>query len=208
MIFDLWRPRNNESIIEFAKKELERVDKAFVFVSHAHKDHYNPQIFELPRHLGIPVEFIISSDVAQRARLYYNHASIYKGPRRIDASEVHILRPGDEFSAGDISVKAFPSTDTGNCYLVKLFSKTYYHAGDNNAWLWSKNQKDDSKMMSNYLDILREIKTYLGGTIVDEAMVPVDSRSGACEQIGLSLFSHLIGTRQIHPMHSDNPPVC
>lgn len=111
LIFD-YCPRRLKSQAETLLSGLIRSRESFFFVSHRHLDHYCGDIYDFPaarRFLGegVPV-------------------------REGDLS----FRGGEGWSDGVLSVEAFPSTDEGVAFLVRVDGLTLYHAGDLNWWYW------------------------------------------------------------------------
>jgi L-ascorbate metabolism protein UlaG (beta-lactamase superfamily) len=101
-------------------------DKAdLIFVTHFHKDHLQPKAFEMISGNGTQV--FAPQKCVERIR-----------------GKVNIVKPGDEFDVGGISIRAVNAYNTleGNStrkvhhkgdfvgYLVSLDGKTIYHAGD------------------------------------------------------------------------------
>ncbi|MBR5122499.1 MAG: MBL fold metallo-hydrolase [Anaerotignum sp.] len=92
----------------------------FVFVSHAHEDHYDRRILDwgnLPN-----VKYVLSFDV--RTMMGFE-------------GEVLHVQPHEEYTFDGITVKTLQSNDEGVAFLVKADGKTIYHAGDLNWWHWN-----------------------------------------------------------------------
>lgn len=200
VLFDYWK--DPCGVLEHKLRELEaRHDERplYVVVSHHHKDHYNPDIFLLgsrPR-----VHYILSGDTARMARPYLTPDSLYKGPRRVSPDKVTVLNPGECFTAGDVTVRAYDSTDTGNSYVVTLGGTHVFHAGDLNAWVW----KDESTpqevedAISGFGAVLERIATDYPRLHL--AMMPVDPRMGTDYWVGAGMLVHRIAVDCFVPMH-------
>ena len=91
----------------------------FVFVSHRHRDHYNPVIFRWMNE-NPNISLIISSDV----KGYKSHPNIYK------------TEPDNKYEIRDIYAETFASTDEGIAFLVKAEETVLFHAGDLHWWHW------------------------------------------------------------------------
>jgi len=200
VIFDYWRmPIEAE-----ASSPLHLVDKTkpvYVLVSHFHKDHFNPEIFSW-RGECVDVRYILSADTARHARKYIREDSIYRGPLRIGAEGVTVLKAGESFSDDLIKVEAFGSTDIGNSYMLTLGSgRKVFHAGDLNAWVW----RDDStpeEIEQALSDYQREIEAiHRCHDAIDLAMFPVDSRIGSGYAEGASIFVRVFDVGIFVPMH-------
>ncbi|MDE7458520.1 MAG: MBL fold metallo-hydrolase, partial [Muribaculaceae bacterium] len=93
------------------------------FASHRHPDHYNQSIYA----------------TAQNRRRVYVLSNDIDAKKIPTTLEVEGMSPGDykEGLPGEISVKAYPSTDEGVSFLVTLADgKKIFHAGDLNDWHW------------------------------------------------------------------------
>lgn len=107
LVFDYWLDADGEQRVSPGFLEtVEREKPVYVFVSHGHKDHFNPDIFawaaDCPR-----IHYIVSRDVMKRIRHVVSPTSVYSGPK-ISESQVTALRQGEEFSDGCVRVAAFP----------------------------------------------------------------------------------------------------
>lgn len=208
IVFDYWRDTDGSdpdipSFLAGLRKDV----PLYVFVSHFHKDHYNPDIFSWPL-LGFDTRFFVSVDVWKRMRHVVSPTSVYAGPK-VDAGSVTVLRPGSGWSDTVVSVKAFPSTDTGNSWLVKVDDRRIFHAGDLNAWIWRDDSPDEEVQagLKAFRSCLAPIADELGvnrscpGTPIDYCFFPVDSRigSGYCE--GASIFMRKFYVRHFFAMH-------
>ena len=98
----------------------------YVFVSHAHHDHFNEEIFEWERS-GVDIRYILSDDT------------------NADPAENRILLGPDEFcDLGNIKIKTLRSTDEGVAFFVSIQTSEsarevhIYHAGDLNWWHWEE----------------------------------------------------------------------
>ena len=137
VVFDYWK--DPESAEPRFLQTLETKKPLYVLVSHHHKDHFNPEIFQWSDRFD-DIHYIISRDTFRAARHFINPGSLYHGLKRVDPDKVVALAPGEVYRDKHIRVEAFGSTDIGNSYLLQTGGKTIFHAGDLNAWVW----KDES----------------------------------------------------------------
>ena len=107
--------------------ELDKDKPLFIFVSHRHQDHFNPEIFRIagPRE----IHYILSSDTKR----YMRDRLDLTGLHFMKAEETLSLTWGEEGCA--LSVKTLRSTDCGVAFLVHTEGKDIYHAGDLNWWV-------------------------------------------------------------------------
>lgn len=212
LLFDYWRENGEENSARDRNPAfLDLIDPErplYLFVSHGHKDHYNPVIFDWSERFR-EVRYVVSADVWKRMRHMVSPTSVYRGVRP-DADRVTMLRPGDEFSDGTLRVRAFPSTDIGNSYVVECEGVRFFHAGDLNAWVWLDSSTDQEirKAMGDYRACLRDLRQWLDaqpaaslGGDIDYCFFPVDSRLGRGYETGASLFVREFDVARFFPMH-------
>ncbi|MCM1378318.1 MAG: MBL fold metallo-hydrolase [Clostridium sp.] len=207
LVFDFWqRPKGWESGSPFIggspllKSDLDK--RIYIFVSHFHKDHYNPEIFEWSKEIP-GITYVISKDVARHARHILREDSLYNG-HRPPAESVHILKPLENWSDDLISVHAYDSTDTGNAYVVETGGKTLMHAGDLNAWIWIDEPVEEEEAeveieKKKYLRYIWQIRRDFPE--IDAVMFPVDSRIGSEYATGARLLLMNIKVGVFLPMH-------
>lgn len=174
LIFDYYTdPRHIITPARFAGK------KSYVFVSHAHADHYNPQI-EKWAAFG-EVSYILDAGIAPFS------------------PSCRLVEEGACLHLGDLTVQAFGSTDIGVSFLVKLPQLTLYHAGDLNDWCW-KGEMSDEACAQMEADFLAKVEA-MRGIAVDVAFFPVDARLGPYAAKGVELYARQIKPGTIIPMH-------
>lgn len=173
----------------------------FVFVSHAHADHYNPEIFELLRRQGMTdVTAVLSKDIPQR--------------RRPADVPVHIVtfHQSYEFPC-DIFLQTLHSTDRGVAYLLKHDNYVIYHAGDLNDWSFDPTspqyqEHHNRQMAGSYRHEIDLLSGWLGGASVDAAFLPLDPRLGTNYANGILYFLKKIAVTKVYPMHYwDRPDI-
>lgn len=208
-IFDFWRdPDVNEGELPLSLQDISRDKPLYVLVSHGHKDHYNPRIFEWSRSFD-NITYIVSKDVAKRIRHIISETSVYSGAK-VSADIVVMLTAGNSIEKENVKVTAFPSTDIGNSYLVETDGIRIFHAGDLNAWIWldESTEQEVHKAMGDFKACVREIKNYITENYpgerqprIDYLFFPVDSRIGRNYWTGAQLFLKTFDTGHFFPMH-------
>jgi len=184
LIFDYYTDREN-----IVTPEVFRGKPTYVFVSHRHRDHYNKKIFNWSE--WGDVTYILDSGC--------------KIPPGIKEN-VRKIREGDEITVanGEITVKAYGSTDEGVSFLVKApggagAAVTVFHAGDLNDWYWA-DESTPAELAAdeeNYLRVVRQ----LAGTGIDIAFIPEDPRLGLHAGRGIRFFREIAAPKRIIPMH-------
>lgn len=205
IIFDYWK--NPEAIGTDLFEKLNPDVPLYVLVSHHHKDHYNPEIFQWADKFT-DIHYILSRDTMRAARHYFTPGSLYNGARRVNLNCVTDLAPGGRFEDERLKIYAFGSTDIGNSYMVEIDGKKIFHAGDLNAWIWKDESSDEEIMtaLSKYEQILSSIHQQTEN--FDLAMFPVDARLGTDFWTGAAIFVRKFNVGTFVPMHftlADDP---
>lgn len=196
-VFDFWEDaQGNLAFLEAISQDK----PLYVIVSHHHKDHFNRGIFRWAARFP-KIRFIISKDTARSINYMLKPGSTYRGEYKVDPSKVTVLRPGEEFADGVISLRAFGSTDIGNSYLLTHRGQTIFHSGDLNAWIW-KDESTDAEIraaIGAFRKVLADIRMVTEK--IDLAMFPVDSRIGRDYWEGAYIFLREFDVKLFVPMH-------
>lgn len=147
----------------------------YIFVSHRHYDHYNPEIFRL-NHPSIT--YILSSDLRHK----------YDG---------HYVDVHQDYHFDDVFVKTLLSTDAGCAFIVEVENKTIYYSGDLNWWHWDEeSHKDNDYQRMTYMQEINSINQSF-----DLSFVVVDKRQKGYYLQGLQYFLTHVRSRYIMPIH-------
>lgn len=208
LIFDYWLDADGQNA-EFPAflDSLDPAKPLYVFVSHGHKDHFNPAIFGWATRFPA-IRYVVSSDVFKRIRHIVSPDSVYSGPK-VAAELLTALRRNESYADKLVNIRAFPSTDIGCAYMVELGAQRIFHAGDLNAWIWldESTEQEVRKALGDYNACLRDIAAYLssveGSQAFDYCFFPVDSRIGREYWTGAKIFVEKFEVRHFFPMHFD-----
>ena len=108
----------------------------YVFASHRHRDHFNPEVFGLTqKHPGRM--YVFSSDI-WRSRV-----------PEAEKGNLVSLKPRQEWQDDRIRVMTLKSTDEGVAFLVYADGRTFYHAGDLNDWRWEEEPENWNRQMQD-----------------------------------------------------------
>ncbi len=168
----------------------------FVFASHIHKDHFNPQLFELFKDKE-DVTFVLSSDI-DLALFPGVEALQRERPKKI------VFAPPDarltlQDARGDgIELETFLSTDCGVAFLLTCGGKTVFHAGDLNWWAWPDDTEAEAEDMKNRFFAQLE---QLRGRKIDLAFLSLDPRQGALYSLGFDAYMRACRIANAFPMH-------
>ncbi len=155
----------------------------FVFVSHAHADHFDPAIFSIA---GRTVRYLLSFDLRGNKRIPED-----RDVRFLDAHETYGIE-------GLGTVRTLRSTDEGVAFLVQTPDETLFHAGDLHWWDWPG--EDPEWLNDQQTRFTQEIGT-LADVPVDAAFVVLDDRLEEHYANGLGLFLSVCRARYVLPMH-------
>lgn len=169
--------------------KLPHEKRLYVFASHRHPDHFNPEIFSLTEEKE-DTFFLLSSDI-WKCRV----------PKKLQKQALH-LKPNENHSLGNITVQTLKSTDEGVAFLVQCEGKVVYHAGDLNDWRWIGEPENWNQRMAenyrNYIEPLRNMH-------IDAAFIPLDPRQEDYYALGMDYFLSLNAEKKeedrIYPMH-------
>ncbi len=154
----------------------------FVFVSHAHEDHYDRRILDWA--VQYPqIRYILSDDVRTMAGF---------------AGQAHRMKPHETLELDGISVRTLKSNDEGVAFLVKTDGKTIYHAGDLNWWHWNgESNVFNQEIAQSYTMEIDSLK----GEEIYVAFVPADLRLEDKYFWAADYFLRTIGAKVLFPMH-------
>lgn len=183
-LFDYYETESNNGIFP----DFNKSNPMFVFASHFHGDHYNPEIFTMFSDVS-NINYILSKDIKKKP----------------DIETITTVKANDEYSFKDnsdneIKVITLKSTDSGVAYIVKYLGKTIYHAGDLNWWAW----EDDTKQEANDMKakFQREIKKLSETTQeIDAAFLPLDPRQDSLFHLGFDYTMKTANIKHAFPMH-------
>lgn len=155
--------------------------KVYVFVSHAHSDHFRRDIFKWETAYK-NIQYILSNDIQ------------VKGPK----GKTTYVGPHREIRADELKIMTLRSTDEGVAFFICLREKNIYHAGDLNWWHWEEETDEyNEKMRREYCQEIGLME----GRHIDVAFVPLDPRQGEQYGWGLDYFMRHTDTAYVFPMH-------
>ena len=157
----------------------------FVFASHVHGDHFNPEIFSL---------------AAKHPKTRYILAFDIKGNPTVPAG-VDVLYMDADCTyevEGLGTVETLLSTDEGVAYLIKTEEGTLYHAGDLHWWDWPG---EDPEWLAEQETVFRRETGKLAGVPIDIAFAVLDDRLEDNYAKGMELFLSVCHPRYVLPMH-------
>ncbi len=177
-------------LFDYYRGEIPMLDTEkpiIVFASHAHKDHYNPQVFPLLQEMGMKeILAVLAKDISKR---------------KYPVSEIPVVRArmDEEYELlAGTKVRTLHSTDAGVAYVVSCPEGTLYHAGDLNDWVWEGEPEQDNRQMTG--SFRYEIQK-LKDISIDVAFVPLDPRQEQYYAQGMLYFLKNVQVKEVYPMH-------
>ena len=174
-IFDNYK---GESPVLDAEKDI------YVFCSHSHHDHFNPEIFQLLKDYP-KVRYVFADEMREACK-------------EIDAAEIHYLKDYADVTINGLKIHALKSTDMGCAFVIEYDGYTVYHAGDLHWWYWDGEDPDWNAQMTE--DYKKEIE-YLKGRTLDIAFTPLDPRQGKEYALGMNYLLNTAEVKHVFPMH-------
>ena len=177
-------------LFDYEKGQLPELDvekPIFVFASHSHEDHYNPEIFPELAALGMrQVRAILSDDI--------------EAPSHVEVLQVS---PNREYDLGcGQKLSTLRSTDLGVAFLVETQQELIYHAGDLNDWVWEEESDAYNRQMTaDYRSEIDRLAETLQQREIDAAFVVLDPRQEQDYDRGMCYFLEKIAAKQVYPMH-------
>ncbi len=154
--------------------------KLYVFASHSHGDHYNPEIFKLRENYD--VTYIMASEIRCKDK----------------GSDIISIKPNTKINVDSVTVETLKSTDSGAAFIVCAEGKTIFHAGDLNLWLW----KEETKQYNNNMKALFEkYISPIAGREFDIGFIPLDPRQEEYYSLGMDRFLETADFKAVFPMH-------
>ena len=169
--------------------EHERYERLYFFASHAHFDHFNPNI---SRFAAKVTRYLLSEDIRAHG-----------GASLMPPQQTSWIGVYDSWQDDRIAVTSFSSTDEGTSFLVEVNGKAIFHAGDFNWWDWTGDTAENRKLAEN---AFRKQMKCLAGRSFDLAFLPVDGRLGPSMERGAKVFCAETHPKALVTMHSVGYP--
>jgi L-ascorbate metabolism protein UlaG (beta-lactamase superfamily) len=173
-------------LFDYYKGEIPDVPgkKWYIFASHFHEDHFNPEIFKL-REKYEHVNYILSKDIKK-----------YRKRKLVEPYE--LVTWNESYDIEGVQVETLKSTDEGCAFLVHAEGKDIYHAGDLNWWHWIGEPDADNDAMK--VGFTEQIDMLFHKNI-DLAFMLLDPRQEEAYDWGMNYFMEHTKAKMVIPMH-------
>ena len=171
--------------------EFSKEKRLYVFVSHAHHDHWDPEIFSNAKLHGASA-FILGFDIQEPFEAMLR--------RNEDLADLKVIWafPHETIRTEDFSCDLLLSTDEGVAFLVRTGEETIYHAGDLNWWHWNEDPKE--RNLERARNFKREIDR-MKGVHINAAFVPLDPRQEDAYRFCMDYCMETLDADHVFPMH-------
>lgn len=183
-------------LFDYYKGELPKLngEKPFyIFVSHRHEDHFNPEIFQLAGSYP-QIRFVLAFDI----RLTVKNLAKWG----IDESwkdRILTVRSKSSYELSpECRIETLRSTDEGVAFFVSETEGTIFHAGDLNWWYWEGEDKGWLGTME--ANFKREVER-IAGRKIDVAFLPLDDRLENTFYKGMDWYMRKCKIQYAFPMH-------
>ena len=147
-------PKGSDKIV---LDNVKAEDTLYVFFSHGHEDHFNPEIENILQKVKNK-KFVLSDDIED---MYGD----------VISSDHLIVEPDEEYEYGILKIKTFLSNDLGVAYLIHLKGLNIYYGGDLASWLWpnipEKAKEETENFFRSVLNQLSDLTIHIGFSNVD-----------------------------------------
>lgn len=167
---------------------LARTERLYVFASHAHRDHFVPEIFGFKG--SVSTTYILSDDILGEDDVVIPEDSV-------------IVTPNMNLMVDNLAVTTYDSTDLGVAFKVEVNGVTLFHAGDWNNWHWRSEStaEEVQQAESAFRVILDRVVETTADKGVDLMFFPVDARMGEGYADGAQEVLDRLKIKNFFPMH-------
>ena len=174
-------------------ESLENFERIYIFVTHVHGDHYDPEIFSYARLTHPRISYILSTDVGKE-----KPETIPKG------LSILYMDEGSQLGFEQLQINGYGSTDAGVSYDIAMpyagRNIRIFHAGDLNDWHW-KEENNPEWTRAQGAEFARIVGTIPRAPRMDLAFFPFDPRLGADYLQGPEAFVKAFNPCLLVPMH-------
>lgn len=170
--------------LSFLEEKLDE-KPLFVFSSHAHGDHFNPEIFSI---------------VIKHKKTSYHLSFDIKGKPTVPNNlNIQYLDVDRTYEIEDLGiVKTLQSTDEGVAFLIKTSDETLFYAGDLHWWDWPG---EDPEWLAEQESVFKREIGKIKNESIDIAFAVLDSRLEDNYAKGMTHILSELHPRYVLPMH-------
>ena len=160
-------------------------DRLYIFVSHAHFDHFGTHI---RAYADQTTHYIFSNDLRRTKRV-----------KMFPQDNIVYMKRYNEWSDDCLHVWTYDSTDVGVSFLVEFADGTrIFHAGDFNWWNWLGDTEENRRLAEKAFN--KQMARMLN-LEADVAFFPVDGRLETAQEDGARIFVEKTDVKTLAAMH-------
>jgi L-ascorbate metabolism protein UlaG (beta-lactamase superfamily) len=156
----------------------------YIFSSHKHPDHFNPNVARLSPH-SKNITYLLSSDIVKKNRQFKEMAECYP------------ISPDQDERVNGLGIRTFLSNDQGVAFLISFEDLNIYFGGDLANWNWDNLSTQERRLLVDYFG---EVLTKLQKWPIHIAFSNTDQRLK--NWAGAAQFIETIKPRLFVPMHT------
>lgn len=170
--------KNHFLVFDYYHGDLKLKDKkTYIFSTHSHYDHFNPDILDLKG----DIKYIFSDDIETESN-----------------RDIYFMKAYKTLLLDDLKIKTFSSTDLGVSFLVTVDGINIFFAGDLNWWSWNSDTQKERDTME-YL--FKKKIDRIDGERIDIAFFPVDPRLAENYHLGGEYIIEKLHPKYFFQMH-------
>ncbi|MGN0142913.1 MAG: MBL fold metallo-hydrolase [Roseburia sp.] len=172
--------------------EYEPDTPVYVFASHKHRDHFDIDVLHLAEKYR-NIHFIFSKDCKMTGNFLKKHGF----PESV-RDKILYTGANARYRVDDVEIETLRSTDAGVAFYVESRGISCFHAGDLNDWKWDgAGELVNGNMERAYRGQIRLLKNKK----INLAFIPMDSRQGSYQTLGMDYFLQNVDADYVFPMH-------
>ncbi len=181
LIFSYWQEHVTQEL-RLNDKDLSGFNNIVVFIPGASVEHNDPAVWQFSR--GFPITYVASADAESELK---EHAGL------------RLIHRGESIKVSNVQIKAYPTTDAGVAFMVKISGVHIFHAGDLNLWHWREQStlREITRSEEEFYRLVSDIRE----DRIDICMFPVDPNQGGFYDAGANHFIMAKKPRLFFPMH-------
>lgn len=181
-------------LFDYWKGDLPKIPsgkRLWIFASHHHPDHYDPEIFRYGETI-LNTHYFLGCDITLNTA---NRQSM--GITDDIFARCTRMHKDNYIEKDGLKIRTIRSTDMGVAFYVEVEGKHLYHAGDHNLWIWHEDANFDRSQIHRFYEEIEKLR----GLPVDAAFLPLDPRLGKEYWRGFDATARLLEPRHLFPMH-------
>lgn len=164
LLFD-YPNRGIDNSLDKKIKSIVKGSELYIFISHAHGDHFSPEVTKFSIHAD-ETHYVISNDVPK--------STIMADKESDESNNIFTqVDPDRNYKIKNLQIKTFKSNDAGVAFFIDIKDKNIYFGGDLAKWNWPE---WDEEKVKNHVEIFDKVIRELKKEEIDIAFSNMDER--------------------------------